>query len=108
MYGKGVVAVMLIGASLSAHDKTTESLLEGISRSGSSAPHYSFSTTELRFLEYFFEDFSDFAKVFNQLSSKKQDELLDPLGDLIESFFSMLPELLDEVEKHHGQINCTD
>ena len=101
MYVKGVVAAMLIAGSLSAHNKSTESLeslFEGMPLRDSSVPTYNFID-----LESFFEDYPEAAQEFKDLSEEDKQKLLESIELFNEAFSEAFAEVMASIEEQEEE-----
>ncbi len=106
MYVKGVVAAMLIGSSLLARNKPTESptesiesLFEDIPSRDSTVPHYNFID-----LESFLEDYPEAAQEFKNLSPEDKENLLDSIDLFNDAFSEAFAEVMDSIEDQEDDL----
>ncbi len=98
---KGVVAAMLIASSLSAHNKSTESLeslFEDISSRGSSVSHFNFID-----LENFLEEYPEAAEEFKGLSKEDKEKLLETVDLFNDAFSEAFAEVIASIDAQEDE-----
>ncbi len=99
---KGVVAAMLIAGSLSAHNKSTESLeslFEGKPSRGSAASLYRFID-----LNMLFEEFPEAGKDFKKLSQEDKDKIIESVDLFNEAFSEAFGEILASLDEEEPPV----